>query len=68
MCDYLLMFLCASEVTTCGAFDRAIQIMIVDCHLSEGVRGAILLGDDSFYNILISTVNLRSDESRLRGH
>ena len=36
------------------------QITIVNRHLSEGVRGALLLGDDSFYNILISVVNLKS--------
>ena len=60
MGDYLLLFLCAGDVAACGAFDRAIQIAIIDRYLSEGVRDALLLGDDSFYNVLISTVNLRS--------
>ena len=34
--------------------------MIVHLHLSEGVHGALLLGDDSFYNVLILVVDLRS--------
>ena len=33
-------------------------IAIVDLHLSEGVRGGLLLGENSFYNILISTDDL----------
>ena len=52
------MFLCASDVVACGVSHRASQITIVDCHLSEGVCGALLLGDDSFYKVLISAVNL----------
>ena len=47
-------------MAACGASDRAIKIAIVDCHLSEGVRDALLLGKNSFYNILMSVVNLRS--------
>ena len=54
------MFLCASDTAACGASDRAIQITIVDRHLSEGVRAALILGEDSFYNILISAVSQRS--------
>ena len=60
MWDYWLLFLCVGDVPACGSFDQVIQIMIVDRDFSEGVRGASLLGDDSFYNILISAVNLRS--------
>ena len=45
------MFLCACDVATNGESDQAIQITIVDRHLSERVRGALLLGNDSFYNI-----------------
>ena len=59
MWDYLLIFLCAGDVAACGASDRAIQITIVDRHLSEGVHNALLLGNDSFYSVLISAVNLR---------
>ena len=40
--------------------NRAIQIAIVDRYLNEGVHGALILGDDSFYQILIFTINLRS--------
>ena len=54
------MFLCVGDVASCGVFDQAIQIVIIDCHLSEWVRGTLLFGDYSFYNILISVVNLRS--------
>ena len=43
MWDYLLMFLCASDVATCGEFDRAIQIAIVHHHFSD----TLLLGDDN---------------------
>ena len=56
----LLLFLCADDMATCGVSDRAIQIAIVDCHLSEGVRVTLLLGNDSFYNIFILAINLRS--------
>ena len=52
------MFLCVSDVATCEASDRTIQIVIVDRHLSERVCGSLLLGEDSFYKILISTVNM----------
>ena len=51
--DYLLMFLCAGDMTACGALDRVIQITIFDRHLSEGVHSVLLLGDDS------SEINLR---------
>ena len=54
------MFLCVDDVVACGASNRAIQIAIADCHLSEGVRNALLLGDNLFYSILISAANLRS--------
>ena len=54
MCEYLLMFLCASDVAACGASDRPIQIAIVDHHFGEGVCGTLLLGDD---NKLISHDN-----------
>ena len=54
------MILCAGDVAACGAFNRAIPIAIDNHYLSEGVRGALLLGNDSFSNILISAVNLRS--------
>ena len=60
MWDYVHLFYCSSDVAGCRAFDRAMQIVIVDRHISEGVCGALLLGDDSFYNILILVVNLRS--------
>ena len=40
--------LCACDVAACGVIDRVIQIAIVDRHLSEGVRGTLLLGSDSF--------------------
>ena len=59
MWDYLFLFLCAGDVAACGASDRTTQIAIVDCHLSECVHDALLLGDDSFYNVLILTINLR---------
>ena len=42
----------------CGASNQAIQIAIVSRHFNEGVSGALLLGENSFYNILISAVNL----------
>ena len=51
---------CAGDMAASGASDRAIQIAIVDHHLSEEVRGTLLLGDNLFYNDLISAVNLRS--------
>ena len=38
MWDYLLLFLWAGGVVTFGGFDRMIQIVIVDHHLSENVR------------------------------
>ena len=60
MWDYLLLFVCTCDMAACKAFDRAIQIVIIDRHLSEGVRGAPLMGGDLFYNVLISAVNLRS--------
>ena len=59
MWDCLLLFLCAGDVATCGA----IQIAIIDYHLSKGVCGALLLGDDLFYNFLILAINLRSYNS-----
>ena len=54
--DYVLY---TGDMAACGASDRAIQIAIVDHHLSERLRNALLIGKDFFYNILISDVNLR---------
>ena len=36
------------------------QIAIINRRLIEGVQSALLLGDDLFYNLLISTVHLKS--------
>ena len=36
------------------------QIAIDDHHSSKGVCTTLLLGDDSFYNVSISAINLRS--------
>ena len=41
MWDYVVMFLCASDVAKCGACDRANKSRSVDLHLSEGVRHGI---------------------------
>ena len=50
----------AGCVAACKAFDRAIQIAILNHHLSEGVRGTLLLEDNSFHNNLISAINPES--------
>ena len=39
--DYLCLFLCASYVTKCRACDGVNQTVIVDLHLSEGVRSVL---------------------------
>ena len=40
----------------CGASDHA----IVNLHLSEGIHGTLLLGDDSFYDALILAFDQRN--------
>ena len=55
------MFLCARDVAARGAYDRSIQIAIINRLLSEGVHNALLLGNYSFDNVSISAINLRSN-------
>ena len=50
-------------MAACEAFDRAIQIAIIDRHLREGVCDVLLLPKNLFYNVLISAVNPRSYNS-----
>ena len=48
MWDYFCLFLCAGDVAKSRACDHVNQIVIVDLHLSEGVRGVLGLDDNSF--------------------
>ena len=56
------IFLCFYVEVTWRNVEHPITqlIVIVNLHLSEGVHGALWLGDDLFYDILISAIDLRS--------
>ena len=41
-------FLCSDDMVKCRACDHLNEIAIVNLNLSEEVRAALLLGDDSF--------------------
>ena len=52
------MFFISGDVAHCDTSDRAIKSRASDVTYSQGVRGKILLGDDSINRRLISAIHL----------